>query len=313
MKGLSSRPAERVAGGCTRQGPGRPGMAHGSACCAAAATSPVHCYGVRGCQAHTEQPPPVLLQRRRRRPQATAAALPDVYGPHASDPAAVAQLLADYAHLCKDKAWNVRQACARAIASVSAIVAAGHAAAVEAEAEVGVATATEAAAAAGGLHGPDAGGPDGDGTAGMADATAAPSSQIVEPQQQEQQQQLQERLQQQQRRLLEQQRYVVEELYLAVLLKSKSQWVVTAAKQQAGGLIGTLLLPGPAAAGGGALPLLPLLLELYCGTASAVGQGSTDLRLACAQALPAVVEKVLLLILLLSSSPSLLLSLALCS
>ncbi|GLC76426.1 hypothetical protein PLESTF_001779300 [Pleodorina starrii] len=90
---------------------------------------------------------------------------------------------------------------------------------------------------------------------------------------------------QQQQRADELQVRLLRRLYLDTLLPTKSQWVVTAAREQAGAAIASLRPGGPVA------ELLPPLLDAYCAAAAAVGQGAAEVRRACAESFGNVVAK----------------------
>ncbi|GIL84328.1 hypothetical protein Vretifemale_13020, partial [Volvox reticuliferus] len=91
--------------------------------------------------------------------------------------------------------------------------------------------------------------------------------------------------QQQQQRADELQIRLLRDFLLNTLLPTKSQWVVTAARQQAGAAIATLRPGTPTT------ELLPPLLTAYCAAAAAVGQGAADVRRACAESFGDVVCK----------------------
>lgn len=116
------------------------------------------------------------------------------------------------------------------------------------------------------------------------------------------------------RRADEFQARLVRNCYLELLLPSKSQWVVTAARQQAGALVAALR-PGLGGRGGGGADagaggaggvggaggggaggagegLLGALVEAYCAAASSVGQGAAEVRRACAERFADVVAAV---------------------
>ncbi|KXZ51251.1 hypothetical protein GPECTOR_13g738 [Gonium pectorale] len=76
------------------------------------------------------------------------------------------------------------------------------------------------------------------------------------------------------------------QLLLGCLLPSKSQWVVTAARQQLGPAIAALR-PGPAALA----ECLPPLLEAFCAAAAAVGQGAVEVKRAAAESFADVAVK----------------------
>ncbi|GLI66176.1 hypothetical protein VaNZ11_009939, partial [Volvox africanus] len=99
------------------------------------------------------------------------------------------------------------------------------------------------------------------------------------PQHQHQQQQQQ----QQRQKVDELQVRLLRDLFLNTLLLTKSQWVLTAAKQQAGAAIRTLRPGTPAT------ELLAPLLAAYCTAAAAVGPGAADVRRSCAESFGDVV------------------------
>ncbi|GIL62787.1 hypothetical protein Vafri_16965 [Volvox africanus] len=76
---------------------------------------------------------------------------------------------------------------------------------------------------------------------------------------------------------------LLRDLLLDTLLLTKSQWVVTAAKQQAGAAIRTLRPGTPTT------ELLAPLLAAYCTAAAAVGPGAADVRRSCAESFGDVV------------------------
>ncbi len=112
------------------------------------------------------------------------------------------------------------------------------------------------------------------------------------------------------RRVDEFQARLVRRCYLELLLPSKSQWVVTAARQQAGALVAALRpglggrgggggagAGGAGGAGGGGAGeagegLLGALVEAYCAAASSVGQGAAEVRRAYAERFADVVAAV---------------------
>ncbi|EFJ51466.1 hypothetical protein VOLCADRAFT_103495 [Volvox carteri f. nagariensis] len=110
------------------------------------------------------------------------------------------------------------------------------------------------------------------------DADEPQNNSNEKPKQQEQQQQRRQRADELQIRLLRR-------LFLDTLLATKSQWVVTAARQQAGAAVATLRRGTPTA------ELLAPLVESYCASASAVGQGAVEVRRRCAESFGDVVAK----------------------
>ncbi|KAG2438715.1 hypothetical protein HXX76_005261 [Chlamydomonas incerta] len=80
------------------------------------------------------------------------------------------------------------------------------------------------------------------------------------------------------------QRGVLEGEYLGRLLPAASQWVVTAARQVAGAAIAGLR-PGLEA------DLLPRLLDAFCTASAAVGQGTVEVKRACAAGFADVLAK----------------------